>query len=135
MKTAGPLEQHRDHTAEPPLAAVVAVYDSARRSPGHLIVDSGSSTGGFLAIKGDFDCAILDVNIRGGNSCAVAYLLFKRDCPFVLTTGYREWSLPKYLSGQKRLAKPYFTRELDKHPQTLANQVGFSGNIGPESIS
>jgi CheY-like chemotaxis protein len=88
-----------------------------------------------LATNGDFDCAILDVNIRGGNTYAVADLLMKRGCPFLLTTGYGDWSLPKHLVGQKRLTKPYSARELEKHLQTLENQVGLSGNTGPGSIS
>jgi CheY-like chemotaxis protein len=39
-----------------------------------------------LATCGDFDCAVLDINIRGGNSYAVADLLLKRGCPFLFTT-------------------------------------------------
>jgi CheY-like chemotaxis protein len=39
-----------------------------------------------LATCGAFDCAVLDINIRGGNSYAVADLLLKRGCPFLFTT-------------------------------------------------
>ena len=88
-----------------------------------------------LATNGVFDCAILDVNIRGGNSYAIADLLLKRGCPFLLTTGYSDWSLPKHLSGQKRLTKPYSTKELEKHLQSLADQVALPGNTSPDSIS
>jgi CheY-like chemotaxis protein len=88
-----------------------------------------------LATNGVFDFAVLDVNIRGGNTYAVADILAKRGCPFMLTTGYSDWSLPKHLSGQKRLPKPYSTRELEKHLQNLADQVGLTGDTGLDSIS
>jgi DNA-binding response OmpR family regulator len=76
-----------------------------------------------LATKGDFDCAILDVNIRGGNSFAVADILLNSGCPFLLTTGYSDWSLPKHLAGQKRLTKPYSTSELEMQIRVLCRQV------------
>lgn len=87
-----------------------------------------------VATHGIFDCAILDINIRGGNSYAVADVLLKRGCPFLLTTGYSDWSLPKHLSGQKRLTKPYSARELEKHLKTLAEQVALSGSTDPDSM-
>jgi hypothetical protein len=123
MKKAGPHKRHRNHTAEPSLPAVVELDDSARRPPGNLIVGIGASAGGLVAINGDFACY------------ALADLLLTRNCPFVLTTGYGGCSLPKHLSGQKGLTKPYSTREREKHLQTLANQVALSGNSGPGSIS
>lgn len=86
-----------------------------------------------VATTGDFDCAILDINIRGGKSYAVADLLLKRGCPFLLTTGYSDWSLPQHLTGQKRLTKPYTTRELENQLETLANQV--TSSRLPESKS
>jgi DNA-binding response OmpR family regulator len=87
-----------------------------------------------LAINGTFDCAILDVNIRGGDTYAVADILLKRGCPFLLATGYSGSSFPKHLSGQKRLPKPYSMRELEKHLQALAEQVALSGNTDPDPI-
>jgi CheY-like chemotaxis protein len=88
-----------------------------------------------LATDGIFDCAILDVNIRGGNTYAVADILAKRGCPILLTTGYSDWSLPEHLSGHKRLTKPYSMTELERHIQSLADQVALTGNISPDSMS
>ena len=56
-----------------------------------------------IATAGGFDCAILDVNIRGGNSYDVADVLLSRGCPFVMATGYSDWSIPPHLIGAKRL--------------------------------
>jgi hypothetical protein len=110
--------------AEPSLATVVEVDDSARRRPGHLIIGIYASAGGLLAVIEDVDCArrdinIRDINIRGGNSSAVAYLLSKQDCPFVLSAGYSDWSLLKHLSGLKTLTKPYAAKEIEKHLKVL----------------
>lgn len=66
-----------------------------------------------LATAGNFDCAILDINIRGGNSYQVAGLLLTRGCPFVLSTGYSDWSIPKHLVGARRLTKPYSLGQLE----------------------
>jgi CheY-like chemotaxis protein len=66
-----------------------------------------------LATAGDFDCAILDINIRGGNSYQIADLLLTRGCPFVLSTGYSGWSIPKHLVATRRLTKPYSSGQLE----------------------
>ena len=76
-----------------------------------------------FAFKGGFDCAILDINIRGGNSYAVADLLRERGCPFVLSTGYSNWSIPKHLMEEKRLNKPYSTSELEFELRNLCTRV------------
>ena len=76
-----------------------------------------------LATDGHFDCAVLDINIRGGNSYAVAFLLQKRGCPFVLATGYSDWSLPKELLGEPRLTKPYSFSQLEHELRLLFTRV------------
>lgn len=76
-----------------------------------------------LAIVGNFDCAILDVNIRGGNSYAIADLLLERGCPFLIATGYSDWSIPKHLVEEKRLTKPYSVNELEDELRRLFNEV------------
>ena len=55
MRKAGPPERHRDHTTEPSPPTVVAVDDSARRPPGHLIVGIGASAGGLAAYQSFFE--------------------------------------------------------------------------------
>lgn len=76
-----------------------------------------------LADAGDFDCAILDVNIRGGTSYDVAELLLSRGCPFVLATGYSDWSIPQHLVGEKRLAKPYSSRQIEDELRLMHERV------------
>ena len=85
-----------------------------------------------LATRGDFDCAVLDINIRGGNSYAVADLLLKRGCPFLFTTGYSDWSMPKHLIDEKRLTKPYSSRQLESELRLLCAPLQSNGK-DPES--
>ena len=60
-----------------------------------------------LAEKDDFDAAIVDINIRGGKSYAVLKILESRQIPFLLTSGYADWSMPEEWVDRPRLAKPY----------------------------
>lgn len=76
-----------------------------------------------LAAAGEFDCAILDVNIRVGDSYDVADLLLSRGCPFVLATGYSDWSIPRHLISEKRLTKPYSSRQLEDELRLMHKRV------------
>jgi CheY-like chemotaxis protein len=75
------------------------------------------------AASGGFDCAILDVNIRGGLSYPVAALLVERGCPILLATGYRNESLPDSLIGEACIAKPYSSAQLELEIQRLRDRV------------
>ena len=55
----------------------------------------------------DFDAAIVDVNIRGGKSFAVLKILETRGIPFLLTSGYADWTMPEEWAERPRLPKPY----------------------------
>ena len=66
-----------------------------------------------LAQEARFDAAILDVTIRGGNIFPVAEILQSKGVPFVLSSGYSDWSLPASLKGQQRLIKPFSSAQLD----------------------
>lgn len=76
-----------------------------------------------VAAAGGFDCAILDVNICGGNSYDVADLLLSRGCPLILATGYSDWSIPRHLVGEKRLTKPYSSKQLEEQLRLMHDRV------------
>lgn len=59
------------------------------------------------AREGEFDAAILDINLGGEMSYAVADSLLERGIPFVLATGYDDWAVPQRLSAAARLPKPF----------------------------
>lgn len=66
-----------------------------------------------LASEASLDAAILDVNIRGGNSYAVADILATRGIPFVFCSGYNDWALEERHRDRPRLMKPYSLKELE----------------------
>jgi light-regulated signal transduction histidine kinase (bacteriophytochrome) len=67
-----------------------------------------------LARNGVFDVALLDVNLNGEMSWAVARVLAERGVPFVFSTGYdAETVLPADLAGAAVLSKPFRIREVE----------------------
>jgi CheY-like chemotaxis protein len=65
-----------------------------------------------LAANGEFNAAILDVNLDGQEIYPVADILAKRGLPFVFVTGYGERSLPEAYRGRPALQKPFQTEQL-----------------------
>lgn len=62
------------------------------------------------------DAAVVDINIRGGKAYSVLRILEERGIPFLLTSGYADWSLPDEWQDRPRLPKPY-------NPAVLAGAV------------
>ena len=73
-----------------------------------------------LADQGDFDGALLDVNLNGKTIDAVAETLMRRDIPFVFTTGYGQQGIPDAYRDWPALQKPYQTQQLG---QALAHAI------------
>ena len=65
-----------------------------------------------FAAHGDFNAAILDVNLDGEESFPVAEILIKRGLPFVFVTGYGERSLPEPYRDRPALQKPFQGEQL-----------------------
>jgi CheY-like chemotaxis protein len=73
-----------------------------------------------FATSGDFNAAILDVNLDGQEIFPVADILAGRRLPFVFVTGYGERSLPDRYRDRPALQKPFQTEQLST---TLANML------------
>jgi CheY-like chemotaxis protein len=65
-----------------------------------------------LAIRGEFDVAMLDVNVAGEPVFPVAHTLRERGIPFLFSTGYGATGLPEEFLGCPVLAKPFSQAEL-----------------------
>lgn len=65
-----------------------------------------------LATEASIDAAVLDVNIRGGDTYAVADALADRDIPFVFCSGYSDWAVTERHRHRPRLSKPYSAIDL-----------------------
>ena len=60
-----------------------------------------------IAEEDRIDAAILDVNLEGEMSFAVAEALASDNVPFVFATGYDDWALPERWQDYTRIAKPF----------------------------
>jgi CheY-like chemotaxis protein len=72
-----------------------------------------------LAETGEFDVAILDVNLDGEPIYPVADILAKRGLPFIFVTGYGERSLAEPYRDRPALQKPFQAEQLQKALATL----------------
>src|SRR3954464_6642006 len=62
---------------------------------------------------GDFDAALVDVHIRGERAFPLCELLEAKGVPFVLTSGYADWSMPEKWDDRPRLQKPYTIEQVE----------------------
>lgn len=60
-----------------------------------------------LATEDVLDAALVDLNIRGGKAYPVLRILAQRGVPFLLASGYADWSMPEEWQDRPRLPKPY----------------------------
>jgi len=65
-----------------------------------------------LAKQGDFDIALLDVNLDGKPITPVVEVLIARGVPFVFASGYGQEGVPKPYRGSVVLQKPFQTAAL-----------------------
>ncbi|RDS78942.1 response regulator [Dyella monticola] len=76
-----------------------------------------------LAKESAIDAAILDINIRGGNSYGVADILAERRIPFLFCSGYSDVAVEERHRDRPRLAKPYSLRELQDRVLQLLGEA------------
>lgn len=79
------------------------------RELGHEVVKLANrvDTGAAFATSGEFDLAILDVNVRGELSFPIAAILRERGIPFIFASGYGERGLIDGFRDTPVLTKPY----------------------------
>ena len=85
---------------------------SALRSAGAEIVGpAGTLEEAQAFVEGDgFDCAVVDMNLRGDMAFPIADRLREAGIPFLIATGYNEASLPERFADVPRVEKPSDTR-------------------------
>jgi len=71
------------------------------------------------AADGNFDIAVLDINLRGEKSYPIADILIERGIPFVFTSGYAAKGVDQRYSKTPTLQKP-FTQESLKSVLSLS---------------
>jgi CheY-like chemotaxis protein len=73
-----------------------------------------------LARQGQFDAAILDVNLNGQPITPVVEILVQRGLPFVFATGYGQRGVPEPYRGNPTLQKPFQVEALAQALATVA---------------
>jgi CheY-like chemotaxis protein len=69
--------------------------------------------------EGGFDCALLDVHLRGRDIYPVADVLAEKGVPFIFATGYGQRMLPEKYRARPVLQKPFAGAELERVLATL----------------
>jgi CheY-like chemotaxis protein len=62
----------------------------------------------------ELDAAIMDIHIRGERVFPLCDLLFTKDVPFVLSSGYADWQIPEAWQHAPRLQKPYTIDQVEE---------------------
>ncbi len=88
--------------------AIALDLQAILEAEGHEIIESISSlTEAYRHIDDGFDCALLDVDVIGGKSFAIAEALRERHIPFVFVSASEPSDLPDTLRQAAFVAKPY----------------------------
>lgn len=82
-----------------------------------------------LVEEGGFDCAVLDMNLRGEMAFPIADRLEAEGIPFIVASGYNSASLPERFSGVPRVEKPY------DPAQVAAILAGFRSRQMPPNLA
>ena len=110
--------------AEPRTARILVVEDESLirmlledmlADLGHEVAATASSVSAAkeLAATGEFDAAILDVNLEGEEVFPVAEILAGRNVPFVFASGYGQAALPEKFRDRPTLQKPFQGQQLE----------------------
>ncbi|MBA3512417.1 response regulator [Sphingomonas sp.] len=93
---------------------VAEAADDMLRDMGCVVVGPATTMAPALEMAGEeqLDAAIVDINIRGGKAYPALRILHSRGIPFLLTSGYADWTLPEEWQDRPRLAKPYTPNQL-----------------------
>jgi CheY-like chemotaxis protein len=72
-----------------------------------------------LAERGEFDFAVLDINLAGQTSFPVADALRARGIPFLFASGYSSRGVNEAYRDAVRIQKPFLSRDLAQAIATL----------------
>ena len=67
-----------------------------------------------VAEEGGYEAALMDVHIRGERVFPLCELLEAKGVPFVLTSGYADWTMADKWEDRPRLQKPYTLGQIEQ---------------------
>jgi CheY-like chemotaxis protein len=88
---------------------VAEACDDMLRDMGCVVIGPATNMAAALqlATEEQLDGAIVDLNIRGGKAFPVLRILHERRVPFLIASGYADWTMPEEWQECPRMAKPY----------------------------
>ena len=122
IRVVGWMQAMTDSTTATPRVLVVEDEYLIRMLLEDMLVDLGYEIAAAVgtiaeasefAAKGEFNVAILDVNLDGQQIFPVADILANRGLPFIFVSGYGEDSLPGPYRGRPALQKPFQAEQLE----------------------
>lgn len=76
------------------------------------------------AESGDYDLAVLDVNLDGVSSFPIAEQLIARNIPLVFATGYGSVGMDQRYAHIPTLQKPFFFTDLERAVRQALGEAG-----------
>lgn len=112
-------------------ALIAMMAEDLVEAIGHRVVVSAATLreGHERCDEADFDAALLDVNLNGDSSMALAERLAAQNCPFAFTTGYGAGGIDPAYADRPVLTKPYTLTDLQDVLATLAAQLAGTSSI------
>ena len=106
-------------------ATLMQVVGESIAQLGHTVTHRAEGLEDALAraTEGGFDVAMLDVNLNGADSFAVADVLTERGIPFVFTTGFGADHLPERFRASPLMEKPFRLRDIGNALSRMAESV------------
>lgn len=112
-------------------ALIAMMAEDLLESLGHEVVFTAATLGEALVActAHSFDAALLDVNLNGESSMALATALKEIGCPFAFTTGYGAGGIDACHSDMPVLTKPYTLGDLETVLAGFAAQLAGTSSI------
>ncbi len=97
------------------------VFAEMLRDLGCEVVGPAGNMAVALALAADepIDAGVIDLNIRGGKVYPVARVLSGRGIPFLVVSGYGDWTMPAEWRNRPRLVKPFTAEALEAELRAL----------------
>lgn len=95
---------------------VAFLFENMLAELGYVVTETCGSVGAALEMidRGDFDIALLDLNLGGAKSFPVADRLVEKSVPFIFLTGHGRRGLDGRYPDIPVLEKPFLLKDLEQ---------------------
>jgi CheY-like chemotaxis protein len=105
--------------------AVALLIEDAVESLGHIVVHTATNIKDAMAAAtaGNFDVALLDLNLNGQKAHALPVTLSAQGKPFGFITGYGRAGVLEPFNETPLIAKPFRDKDIGEMLQTLQRRI------------